>query len=168
MIEEELETALSRPRYGRRPEPSAEDHADEPIVGHRHGHRMRPLTGTFGLTQIAVPRARIIEKDGKPTEWKSKSLWAYQRRARAIDALIASSYLSGTNTRWMRRALAALFGGAVGKDTVSRVWRKVKGDWDAWNAHSLKDEPIIRLFLDGTVVRVRLDRKSTLLVARVI
>ena len=46
-----------------------------------------------------------------------------------------------------RRALAALFGGAVGKDTVSRVWRKVKGDWDAWNARSLKDEPIIRLIL---------------------
>jgi putative transposase len=96
------------------------------------------------------------------------STFADQRRARAIDALIASSYLSGTNTRWMCRALAALFGGAVGKDTVSRVWRKVKGDWDAWNAHSLKDEPIIRLFLDGTVVRVRLDRKSALLVARVI
>jgi hypothetical protein len=26
----------------------------------------------------------------------------------------------------VRRALAALFGGAVGKDTVSRTWRKVK------------------------------------------
>ena len=72
-----------------------------------------------------------------------------------------SAYLSGTNTRRVRRALAALFGGAVGKDTVSRVWRKVKGDWDAWNARSLKDEPIIRLILDGTVVRVRLDKKST-------
>ena len=35
-------------------------------------------------------------------------------------ALIASAYLSGTNTRRVRRALAALFGGAVGKDTVSR------------------------------------------------
>ena len=31
---------------------------------------------------------------------------------------------------------APLFGGAVGKDTVSRVWRKVKSDWDAWNARS--------------------------------
>jgi putative transposase len=61
----------------------------------------------------------------------------------------------------VRRALAALSGGAVGKDTVSRVWRKVKGDWDAWNARSLKDEPIIRLILDGTVVRVRLDKKAT-------
>ena len=56
----------------------------------------------------------------------------------------------------MCRALAAVFGGAVGKDTVSRVWRKVKADWAAWNARSLAEEPIIRLILDGTVVRVRL------------
>jgi transposase-like protein len=41
------------------------------------------------------------------------------------------------------------------------VWRKVKGDWDAWNSRSLAEEPIVRLILDGTVVRVRLDRKAT-------
>lgn len=46
-------------------------------------------------------------------------------------------------------------------DTVSRVWRKVKTDWQAWNNRSLADEPIIRLILDGTVVRVWLDRKAT-------
>ena len=44
---------------------------------------------------------------------------------------------------------------------MSRVWRKVKSDWDAWNARSLAAEPIVRLILDGTVVRVRLDRKAT-------
>ena len=69
--------------------------------------------------------------------------------------------VAGTNTRRVRRALAALFGGAAGKDTVSRVWRKVKGDWEAWNGRSLAEEPIVRLILDGTVVRVRLDRKAT-------
>jgi len=100
--------------------------------------------------------------DGKTTEWKSKTLRAYQRRTLAADALIASTYLAGTNTRRVRRALAALFGGTVGKDTVSRVWRKVKADWEAWNARSLAEEPIVRLILDdGTVVRVRLDRKAT-------
>src|SRR6516164_4043669 len=31
-----------------------------------------------------------------------------------------------------------------GKDTVSRVWRKVKADWDAWNARALGEEPIVR------------------------
>ena len=34
---------------------------------------------------------------------------------------VASTYLSGTNTRRVRRALKALFGGAVSKDTVSRL-----------------------------------------------
>jgi putative transposase len=161
MIEGELETALARPRYGRRLGLPVEDRAAAPIAGHRHGRRTRSLTGTFGRTEIAVPRARIIDEDGKTTEWKSKVVRAYQRRTRAADALIASAYLSGTNTRRVRRALAALFRGAIGKDTVSRVWRKVKGDWDAWNARSLTDEPIIRLIVDGTAVRVRLDRKST-------
>ena len=62
----------------------------------------------------------------------------------------------------MRRALKAAFAGEVGKDVVSRTWRKVKGDWNASNARSLTDEPIIRLILDGTqVVHVRLDKKAT-------
>jgi hypothetical protein len=34
-------------------------------------------------------------------------------------------------------------------------------DWDAWNVRSLKDEPIVRLILDGTVVRAQLDKKAT-------
>jgi putative transposase len=159
MIEEELETALARPRYGRWPGLPEDDGA--PIAGYRHGRRTRRLTGTFGPTEIAVPRARIFGAGGKTSEWKSKVVRAYQRRTRTADALIAAAYLSGTNTRRVRRALAALFRGAVRKDTVSRVWRKVKGDWDAWNARSLTGEPIIRLILDGTVVRVRLDKKST-------
>jgi putative transposase len=57
--------------------------------------------------------------------------------------------------------LKALFGGAMSKDTVSRVWRKVKADWNAWNARSLADEPVVRLILDGTVVDVRLNHKAT-------
>ena len=36
-----------------------------------------------------------------------------------------------------------------------------KSRWDAWNARSLAAEPIVRLTLDGTVVRVRLDRNVT-------
>ena len=160
MLEEELDVALSRPRYGRRKAPADGD-ADPLLVGCRHGHRKRMLTGTFGRTEIAVPRARIMGEDGRTREWKSQSLPAYQRRTKAADALIAGAYLAGTNTRRVRRALKAVFAGGVGKDVVSRTWRKVKGDWDAWNARSLTDEPIIRLILDGTVVRVQLDKKAT-------
>jgi transposase-like protein len=159
MLEEELDGVLSRPRYGRR-ELSDKD-APPPVVGCRHGHRKRTLTGTFGKTEIAVPRARLMGADGKTHEWKSKSLRAYQRRTKAADALIAGAYLAGTNTRRVRRALRAVFAGEVGKDVVSRTWRKTKGDWDVWNARSLTGEPIVRLILDGTVVRVRLDKKAT-------
>jgi transposase-like protein len=131
------------------------------IIGSRHGHRQRGLMGTFGATTVRVPRARLATPEGKTVEWRNTTLPAYQRRTKRADALICGAYLSGTNTRRVRRALAALFGGAVGKDTVSRVWRKTRGDWDSWNARSLADEPIIRLILDGTVVRVRLDKKAT-------
>ena len=44
---------------------------------------------------------------------------------------------------------------------VNRAWRRVKGDWDAWNARPLGEAPIVRRILDGTVVRVRLDRRAT-------
>ncbi len=158
MIEEELTTALSRPRYGRRQDGEA---AGAGVVGHRHGRRTRRLTGTFGPTEIVVPRARVVSEDGTKSEWRSAALRAYQRRTLAADALIASTYLAGTNTRRVRRALAAVFAEGVGKDVVSRVWRKVKTDWDAWNRRDLASEPIVRLVLDGTVVRVRLDRKAT-------
>jgi putative transposase len=158
LIEGELAAVLARPRYGRRAKDSGCVETSAGVVGHRHGRRTRTLTGTFGRTEIAVPRARLMQPDGGTTEWKSRALRAYQRRTHAAEALIASAYLAGVNTRRVRRALTALFGGAVGKDTVSRTWRKVKGDWDAWNARSLADEPIVRLILDGTVVRVRRDR----------
>jgi putative transposase len=169
MIESELETALARPRYGRRPTADIQnDGGQGGISGHRHGHRSRSLMGTFGRVEIAVPRARLDSAEGKTTEWKSSALRAYQRRTKHADSLIAGTYLAGTNTRRVRRALSAVFGGAISKDTVSRVWRKVKGDWDAWNARPLAEEPIIRLILDGTVVRVRLDRKATSIVLLVV
>jgi putative transposase len=159
MLEEELSQVLARPRYGRRQAGETGDGAT--ASGVRNGHRERNLTGTFGKTRIAVPRARLTSEDGSTREWRSTALRAYQRRTQAADALIASAYLSGTNTRRVKRALAAVFAGPVGKDVVSRTWRKVKGDWDAWSKRSFADEPIVRLILDGTVVRVRLDRRAT-------
>ena len=158
LIRCELDAALARPRYGRA---KNADSGPANLVGHRHGSRTRSLTGSFGKTELTVPRARLQTRDGNTTEWHSQVLRSYQRRTLTADALIAGAYLAGTNTRRVRRALAALFRDGVSKDIVSRVWRKIKSDWDPWNARSLTDEPMVRLILDGTVVRVRLDRKST-------
>ena len=57
MIEEELSLALCRARYGRRAGSPAEDGKAAPVAGHRHGHRNRSLTGTFGPDRdLRAPR----------------------------------------------------------------------------------------------------------------
>ncbi len=152
VFEEELEGVLGRCRYGR-----------EGVgqKGYRNGHRDRDIIGTFGSEKISVPRARIQDEDGKVSEWHSKALPRYQRLTKKAEALIVTVYLSGTNTRRVKRALYGLFKGAVSKDVVSRAWRKVKTDWEAWSTRSLADEDIVRLILDGTVVKTRVDRKAT-------
>jgi Transposase, Mutator family len=94
LLRSELDEALARPRYGR--SQMAGNEGRSGIKGHRHGSRRRSLTGTFGPTDIAVPRARLTTSEGKTTEWKSQALRAYQRRTRTADALIASTYLAGT------------------------------------------------------------------------
>jgi len=152
LFEEELAAFIGRCRYGR---------GGGTKKGYRHGHRERQLVGTFGTETVSVPRARIENEEGKITEWRSKALPRYQRLTKKAEALIASVYLAGTNTRRVKRALFGLFQGAVSKDVVSRAWRKVKVDWDAWCARGLAEEDIVRLILDGTVIKTRLDRKAT-------
>jgi putative transposase len=150
MIEQEATAALGRGRYQR-----------GASAGYRNGTRSRRLLGSFGPVQIAVPRARLLASDGTSREWRSTVLPRYARMTRQVEALIASAYLAGTNTRRVKRALGALFKGAIGKDVVSRVWRKLKTDWEAWMCRDLAGEDIVRLILDGSVVRVRLDRRAT-------
>jgi transposase-like protein len=127
ILEQELAAALGRGRYER---------AADVRRGWRNGHRERQVLGTFGAETVRVPRARLVREDGGTAEWRSKGLRRCQRLTRRAEAVIAGACLAGTNTRRVRRALAALFDGAIGKD-------------------------IVRLILDGTVVRAKIDPKAT-------
>jgi putative transposase len=150
LLEEEVEAALGRERYERAASSN----------GRRHGHRPRQLVTTFGPLTLSVPRARLADEAGEQ-EWKSALLPAYKRLSHRAEALIAEVYLAGMNTRRARRALAKLFEGHVGKDVVSRAWQRARSAWEAWQERDLGGEDIVRLILDGTVVKVRLDRKAT-------
>jgi transposase-like protein len=131
LVEQELTAALGRRRHER-----------GGAAGHRHGHRERRLIGCFGPVEIAVPRARLAAGDGTTRAWRSAVLPRHARMTRQVEALIAGAYLAGTNTRRVGRALGALFRGAVGKDVVSRTWREVKTDWEAWCRRDLAGEDI--------------------------
>jgi len=153
LLELEVTAALGRLRYGRQ----------EAAKGYRNGHRERELVGTMGRLKVDVPRAHLVAEDGTRSEFKSALLPKYRKLTPGALALIAGAYLAGVNTRRVRRALGTLFGAAVSKDTVSRAWRKVQTDFEAWGQRDLSGEPIVRLILDGTVVKVRVDRKATAL-----
>jgi putative transposase len=151
LLEEELEAALGRGRYER----------GRGCKGHRNGHRDRRLDTTFGPLVLALPRARLADDDAGEREWKSALLPAYRRLSRRAELLIAEVYLAGVNTRRVRRALQTLFAGRISKDAVSRAWHRTQSAWEAWQQRDLAGDDIVRLILDGTVVKVRLDRKAT-------
>ncbi|MEM8625278.1 MAG: hypothetical protein AAGG47_17385 [Pseudomonadota bacterium] len=89
------------------------------------------MIGTFEAESVSVPRARLVREDGGTADWCSKALRRYQRLKKQGEGLIAGAYLAGTDTRRVRRTLAALFAGAVGRELISCTWRKVRTDWES-------------------------------------
>ena len=151
IIEEELEAALGAPRSQR---------VGTERTGYRHGKRPRTLTTSLGPTTIAMPRARIAGAAGREREWRSHIVPRYQRRTERVDEAILGVYLSGTNTRRLRGALAPLLRGApLSKDAVSRLVGRLREDFAAWAKRDLGELNIRYLFLDGWYPRVRIGRK---------
>jgi hypothetical protein len=78
MIEEELDTALSRPRYGRRLDLTAADNAAAPIVGH---------DADAGLLRLASEAYRtvdrkVIQETRLTSRWRRTMLELFIRRRR--------------------------------------------------------------------------------------
>src|SRR3954470_18718117 len=99
MVEQEATAALGRGRYQR-----------GAAAGYRNGTRSRQLLGSFGPVEIALPRAGLLPADGTSREWRSAVLPRYARMTRQVEALIASAYLAGTNTRRVKRVRGAVQG----------------------------------------------------------
>ena len=151
IVDEELEGALGAARSRR---------VGLVRVGYRHGKRPRTLTTSLGATTIAMPRARVEGADGRRREWHSRVIPRYQRRTERVDEAILGVYLSGTNTRRLRGALAPLLRGApLSKDAVSRLVGRLREDFAAWAKRDLGELKVRYLFLDGWYPRVRIGKK---------
>jgi putative transposase len=164
LLEEELEAALDRARYERVAGSN----------GRRHGHRARQLVTTFGPLTLSVPRGRLDDEAGE-REWSSAFLPAYKRLSRRAEALIGEVYLAGMNTSGAAGVSQAVRGPRRQGRRESLRWLPGRPWWPsgarraedplgpgrAWQERDLGDEDIMRLILDGTVVKVRLDRKAT-------
>lgn len=151
LVDEELEAALGA---------APSQRVGSVRAGYRHGKRLRTLTTSLGATTIALPRARIEDDHGRRHEWRSQIIPRYQRRTARVDEAILGVYLSGTNTRRLRGALAPLLRGApLSKDAVSRLMGRLREDFAAWAQRDLGELKIRYLFLDGWYPRVRIGKK---------
>jgi transposase-like protein len=150
LVVEELDAALGAAKSAR---------VGAARVGYRHGARPRTLTTSLGPTTFTMPRARVHGPDGT-TEWRSQLLGRYERRTQRVDEALLGVYLSGSNTRRIRGALAPLLRGApLSKDAISRLVGRLRQDFDAWAQRELAAEQIRYLFLDGWYPRVRIGKK---------
>ena len=69
------------------------------------------MTTSVGTRELRVPRARVRDEEtGETTEFRSELLPRYARRTREVDEAILGTYLSGTNSRRIRKALKPLLG----------------------------------------------------------
>lgn len=150
IVEEELERVLGAVASAR----------VETRVGYRHGTRPRTLTTSVGATTIAMPRARLDQPDGTTTEWHSHAVRRYQRRTELVDEAVLGVYLSGTNTRRIKGALAPLLrGGPLSKDAVSRLVGRLADDFETWRSRDLAADAIQYLVLDGWYPKVRIGKR---------
>ena len=117
-----------------------------------------PVDGSFGPATVRVlnPPGSIGREDGRGEECDHSGLPAADETGRRADRWRLScrdQHAPGAPGR-SRLCSVAPWGRTRSAEFGTRCWHKVKGDWDAWNARSLKDELIIRWILDGTIVRV--------------
>ena len=89
---------------------------------HKHRNLLAHAPDTLHEEISADYTDMIYAKTAKEIETRRRSfIRKWRLKCRAV-----------ADSRRVRRALGALFRGAVSKDTVSRTWRKVQTDWEAW------------------------------------
>ncbi len=131
VIDEELDQALGCGAYER----------SEERRGYRNGGETRRVTTAMGTRGIRVPRARLRdEQTGETKEFRSQLLPRYQRRTREVDEAILATYLSGANSRRIRKALKPLLGDDhLSKSAVSRMVSRLKERFEEGKPHAACD-----------------------------
>jgi hypothetical protein len=91
---------------------------------------LQTKTALLSALKGGVSAPGEFDEEGQESEWHSRVIRRYQRRTERVDGAILGLYLSGTNTRRLRGALAPLLRGApLSKDAVSRLVGRLREDF---------------------------------------
>jgi putative transposase len=117
--------------------------------GERNGYYQRNLLTPAGkIERLEVPR----DREG---EFVTELFERYKRMTGDVEEAILEMYLSGISVRKIAGVTEALSRVKVGKDTVSRIARRLEEQQREWRERSVEDKGYPYLYLDATYLKVR-------------
>lgn len=117
----------------------------------RNGNTSKTIKGTFGETEIAVPRDR-------QSTFEPQFIEKRQKRFDGFDEKILSMYARGMTTRDIQGQLEDLYGVEVSPTLISQVTDAVIDEVKMWQSRPLDmTYPII--YFDAIVVKIRMDKQ---------
>jgi len=137
VLEAEVDEALERVRYQRRPADGA--------AGYRDGHdRSRTISSNRGPITIARPRVRGMR-------FSSAVLPKHRRKLENVDQAVTDLWLDGLATRDFEGTLRAFLGAEapLSAATVARTNQRLCAEYDAWNARALGELELVFVWADG-------------------
>lgn len=141
-IEAEITEHLGRIRYER----------SETSPGYRNGYQETRLDTPLG--PITYDRPKVTGTKG----FESKYHTPHVRRPEEFAASVTDMYINGISTRKVKDSLKAVAGEKIrmSKSTVSRITKKLRIGFVAWQKRSLAELEISYLFLDAIHVGMRM------------
>jgi len=156
MLEEEVDTLLSRDRYERRA-------AVDAPVGYRNGFgKPRRLSLSNGTITLRRPRVR-----GLSERFESRLLPAFKRRTEEVGRLLPELYLHGLAHGDFDLALRGLLGdGApLSGPSIGRLKAGWHAEYELWRNRPVEDLEVVYLWVDGVYVKAGLEKdKAAMLV----
>lgn len=115
----------------------------------RNGYRERALTTCVGTLTPGVPKLR------SGSFFPEDVLERHRRVDRAVVAAVAEVYATGTSTRKVQRAAAAMGIERISRDQVSAICASLDSEVEELSTRPLGDLPTPYLWLDATYVKCR-------------
>jgi putative transposase len=123
--------------------------------GERNGYYQRNLLTPAGkIERLEVPR----DREG---EFVTEVFERYKRMTGDVEEAVLEMYLSGISVRKIAGVTEALSHVKVGKDTVSRIARRLEEQQREWRERSLEEKGYPYLYLDATYLKVRWGARVT-------
>jgi putative transposase len=123
--------------------------------GERNGYYQRNLLTPAGkIERLEVPR----DREG---EFVTEVFERYKRMTGDVEEAVLEMYLSGISVRKIAGVTEALSRVKVGKDTVSRIARRLEEQQREWRERSLEEKGYPYLYLDATYLKVRWGARVT-------